>query len=83
MGRFGIEAKGNVLAAGEGSTGGFDAHPGTPVPSAPMLITPEGKHSKDSWFHNRVDRSRRPKVVLSAETVEKVQTTVFIDFYIQ
>ena len=37
----------------------FEAHPGTPVPSAPSspsFITTEGKHPRDSRGHDKGDR---------------------------
>ena len=45
-----------------GSSGGFEAHPGTPDPSAPyspFFITTEGKHPKGSLGHDKDDRRSR------------------------
>ena len=45
----GLRWRGALSTIGRGSTGGFEAHPGTPVPSAPYspsFITTEGKHPR-------------------------------------
>ena len=47
---------GALPTIGRGSTCGFEAHPGTPVPSAPYspsFITTEGKHARDITGHDR------------------------------
>jgi hypothetical protein len=50
---------GALLAGGGGSTGGFEAHRGTPVPSAPYspsFLTTEGKRPRRSLGHDKGDR---------------------------
>jgi len=57
-GIFGVEV-GVFATIGRGSSGGFEAHWGTPVPSAPYspsFITTEGKRPGDSRGHDKGDR---------------------------
>lgn len=47
---------------GRSSSGGFEAHPGTQVPSAsysPSHITIESKHTRDSRGPDKADRRSR------------------------
>ena len=51
-GVFGVEVEGRFSMIWRGSSGVFEAHPGTPVPSTPyspfFFITTEGKHPRGS-----------------------------------
>jgi hypothetical protein len=51
--------EGAVSTIERGSSGVFEAHPGTPVPSAPYspsFLTTEGKHPRDSRGPDEGDR---------------------------
>jgi hypothetical protein len=52
-----LEMSASITSIEQGSSRGFEAHPGTPVPSAPLLpifITTEGKHPSGSRDQEKV-----------------------------
>ena len=68
-----------------GSSGVFEAHPGTPVPSAPYspsFITTEGKRPRDSRGHDKGDNYQEKALNSISSSQRKPQKPVLWFIYL-